>query len=133
LFFGDAGWYYTVVDHGYDLQPPYRPFAQPSAQNQANWAFFPLYPLFVKILGGSTWAGFLVSNVSAMMALLVLHDTIMRKKDLKTANHAIILLSYFPCSYHLSAFRPEGLFLLLVAGVYIPFSGNGGWPVPPDF
>jgi hypothetical protein len=82
----DSGWYETIVDHGYEA----RAF---STDRQANWAFFPLYPLLTRFLGpknvvgrsGNHWIGFLLSNVFTLIGLLVLHDLVEWRKDLKTA------------------------------------------------
>lgn len=37
----DAGWYKYTIENGYSLEP--------TNGAQANWAFFPLYPLIVKL------------------------------------------------------------------------------------
>ena len=42
----DCNWYSGIVQGGYDLEPHAHP-----KQDAANWAFFPLLPIFSKVLG----------------------------------------------------------------------------------
>ena len=119
LFFADSGWYESIVRNGYEA----RIF---TADVQANWAFFPLYPFLVAVFGGSAQIGFILSNTSAILGLMILHDTLIRKTDLETANRTIMLLSFYPWSYHLSSYRTEGLFLLLTVATWA-FAVKGRW------
>ena len=47
----DCGWYLGIVQHGYDAAPHLV-----DGWWQANWAFFPLYPLLVRGLDALTGA-----------------------------------------------------------------------------
>lgn len=60
LIRGDAGWYLTIAEKGYER----RPF---DAQSPHNWAFFPLYPMLMYLAGAVTGeyliGGALLSNL----------------------------------------------------------------------
>lgn len=55
----DCGWYSSLVEHGYDLEPHRHPRG-----DAANWAFFPAFPLSAKVLQ-------LTSGLSAGISLVV--------------------------------------------------------------
>src|SRR5690606_18317434 len=67
---GDAGWYHGIATDGYAQ----RPFDD---SRQENWAFFPLHPLLWRgvsaIIGDSTAATLLWSNLLALLALFAVH------------------------------------------------------------
>ena len=69
----DCGWYLSIVDHGYMLQPPANSFA-------ANWAFFPLYPLAV-------WSFETITGLSPRLAAVLI------------SNAAILAGVYLGCRY----------------------------------
>ena len=61
----DCAWYERTAQMGYDLAPHGDIYG-----NTANWAFFPLYPLLLAVVGtiapaaaGMTWSGILLSTV----------------------------------------------------------------------
>jgi hypothetical protein len=102
---GDGGWYLTIVRLGYDAQP----FTGASPH---NWAFFPLFPGLVTILGGSVLAGIALSNAAFVAALFVLRSETSAQHGRRTARWAVLLLAYWPFSHVFSIFRPESLLLL---------------------
>lgn len=118
LFYGDSGWYWTIIAKGYEKAP--------FTYKLANWAFFPLYPVLVRLLGSNPWVGILISNLSALLAILILRNVVMKKYDSSLADRVVMLMLYFPFSYNLSAFRPEGLLLLLIVLTYV-FSLERRW------
>ena len=110
LFYGDSGWYWSIVVNGYQKVP--------SAFGTANWAFFPLYPELVALFGSNPWSGVLISNLSTLLAVLILQEVLTNKYNSNLGYRAAVLMLYFPFSYHLSVFRPEGLLLLLIVLTY---------------
>ena len=58
----DTGYYLGIADHGYVVQAS----KDVMSVDQANYAFFPLYPVLIKlfsfIVGNLFWAGLIVSN-----------------------------------------------------------------------
>jgi len=80
----------------------------------AEQAFFPLYPLLIKLLGGGVWAGLIISNTSFFLALLGLFKLLKIDFSEKISKSAIILLLLFPTSFYFGAVYTESLFLCLV-------------------
>jgi hypothetical protein len=114
----DAGWYLAIAEDGYDL-----PDARP--------AFFPLYPLLIRLVGtpidalgveqGRAFelAGVLISLVAFLVGLQLLHRLTEIELGLEAANNTVLLLAFFPMSFYFSAIYSEALFLALsVASVY---------------
>lgn len=46
----DCEWYVHTIQHGYDLEPPLMRTQDLARADQANWAFFPLFPLLAGAL-----------------------------------------------------------------------------------
>jgi hypothetical protein len=112
LFTADSGWYRTIVQGGYDRVPFDQVF-------RANWVFFPLYPWSIRLLGGSDWAGIVLSNVLAIPAFSLTRELVTRLRGPDAGSRAVALLAFFPTSYVFSSYRPESLFLLLAVGTYL--------------
>jgi Mannosyltransferase (PIG-V) len=105
----DGIWYRRVAEHGYLLVPGH----------QSDPAFFPLYPLLLKVLGAvgiSTGAGGVVlSNVLFLGALLAFDALGHELFPSLVARRATLLLAVFPTSYVCSMVYPESLVLLAFA------------------
>jgi hypothetical protein len=108
---GDGGWYLTIVRSGYDAQPF-------TAATTHNWAFFPLFPGLVSILGGSVLAGVVLSNAAFLTALFILRAETAAQHGRRAARWAVLLLAYWPFSHVFSLFRPESLLLLASLGAW---------------
>jgi Mannosyltransferase (PIG-V) len=109
----DSGFYLSIAAQGY---------AGPHMLHRmSNWAFFPLYPLLIRIVAqpfGSSMdmysmAGLLVANVAALVAAFYLYRLTSREFGRRTAIRAVLYLGLFPMSFYLSAIYPESLFLAL--------------------
>src|SRR5262245_39823311 len=109
----DAGWYRHIATHGYLAQAL-------GSTGQRNLAFYPLYPLTMRIVGlaglDPLTAGILVSNLAFLAALVVLHRLARARAGADAAFRCILLLSVFPFSFYFSAVYSESLFLLLAVG-----------------
>lgn len=104
----DAVHYLTIASQGYQGIEP---------------AFFPLYPLLIRLLGHFTGteliAGMLISNASFFFALLYLYKLLEHEYDRTVARRAIFYVSIFPTAVYFSAVYTESLFLFLtVASFY---------------
>lgn len=104
----DGAWYAEIVAQGYGERAP------------ASTAFFPLYPLLVKLgtmLGGgpAPW-GVLVSLVSTLFALFFVYGISERLYDARAARAATLCLAFFPAAFFLNAVYTEALFLALTTG-----------------
>ena len=114
----DSQWYIQIARTGYWYQP----------LQQSNVAFFPLYPLSIRIaahcVGGNLiLAGFLLSNAYLLGALLFLYQlaklemldrcTSSPEEVAAAARRTLYYLAFFPTAFFLSAVYTESLFLLL--------------------
>lgn len=102
----DAIWYLGIAQHGYS--------------STASTAFFPVYPLAIRLLapvsGSAVVAGALVSTISFAVALLVLHRLTELELGRRAADLTVILLAFAPLSFFFSAVYTESLFLALALG-----------------
>ncbi len=97
-------------------------------------AFFPLYPLLIKIIGGFFGGGLpalnlsgqLVSNLSFFLALVGLYKLVRLDYSEKIATLTIILLLIFPTSFYFAGVYTESLFLALVIWSFY-FARKGKW------
>jgi hypothetical protein len=122
----DSGWYFDIARHGYYHSP----------DGQSSVAFFPLYPLAMRLLAwplGSSdaaiWAaGVVISNVAFFLALVVLHGLTWRLcGDRESARRTVLYLSVFPFSFFLSRVYPSGLFLLLTVAAVSAATKSRWW------
>jgi Gpi18-like mannosyltransferase len=117
---GDAWFYRSIAVGGYER----RPFA-PGA---ANWAFFPLYPLMVRMLGGDyALTGMLLADAALLAALLLLGPlTRACGGSDDDAARAVFYAALFPTSYFFSMPLPESLFFALTVGAFLA-AQHGRW------
>lgn len=108
---GDVGAYMHIAQHGYER----RPF---TSDQQANWAFYPLWPVALKL--GSLLSskmllwGILLCNTLFLLAMIFLYKLISLDFDEPIAMLTSVLLIIYPGSYFFSRPGPEALFMLLV-------------------
>lgn len=105
----DGIWYRHIAAHGYLLVPGH----------QSDPAFFPLYPLLLKIIHAarmSTGAGGVILSNLLFLAALIAFDEFGAEIFTRTlARRATLLLAVFPTSYVFSMVYPESLVLLAFA------------------
>lgn len=96
-------------------------------------AFPPLYPLSMRLVatllaGDTLLAGWLVSNVCALLAMVLLYRLAARLYDEAVARRSLIYLALFPTSFFLLAPYTESLFLFLaLASCWLARQGRLGW------
>lgn len=105
----DTRWYLDIAENGYSFI---------DYNHQSNIAFFPLYPILVKILGmilSNKYyiAGLLISNVCLIAACIFLYKLIVLNSDHKLALRSIRYLFLFPVAFILSGMFTESLYLFL--------------------
>jgi hypothetical protein len=102
----DSGFYLEIVKEGYRFM----------ATEQTSAAFFPLYPLLVKLLAmliaNELLAAVLVSNLCLYLALVVLYQLMRLESDARSARRVLLYLLCFPTSFYFSAVYTESTFLL---------------------
>ena len=101
----DALWFLRIATAGYDA-------------SDGSAAFFPLYPLVVRVVswlvgGRPLLAATLVSNASFFGALLVLYDLTVRELSEAVARRTIVYQAVFPTAFFFLAPYSESLFLFL--------------------
>jgi len=105
----DGIWYRHVAAYGYILIP----------HHQSDPAFFPLYPLLLKIIGlteiSTGVGGVVVSTLLFLGALLAFEELGRELVGPWLARRATLLLAVFPTSYVCSMVYPESLVLLAFA------------------
>lgn len=116
--------YIDIAQHGY--------FVPIDRTRMADYAFFPLYPLLIRIfdlaVGNAALAGFLISNACLLIACFYLYRTVALDGDEKTATRSIKYLFLFPTAFILSGILTESLFLALsVACLY--YAKKSNWPL----
>jgi Mannosyltransferase (PIG-V) len=114
----DSVWYLAIAGAGYG--------------DGAREAFFPLYPLLVRVagapLGSALVGGALVSTVLLGVALVVLHRLVGLDHDREVARNAVLVTALFPMSFFFSAVYSESLFLALSVGaVYAARRERWAW------
>lgn len=120
----DVNWYIGIAEHGYD----HMPF---NADEPRNWAFFPLFPLLLRLAsyltGEFVITGMLLSHLCFLLALFLLHRlALLFKLNADDADRCVFYLAVFPVSYFFSVPLPESLFLMLtVASFY--FAKSERW------
>jgi hypothetical protein len=105
----DAQYYSTVMRFGYAGLGP----GQPPPIYRA--AFFPLYPLLGRALGGGDWSLLAISNFALLAGLLVIYVLGVRRFDAATARTGIWVLCLGPAAMFFSFPYTESLFMLLSA------------------
>ena len=112
----DTNYYMGIVRFGYDRTPF-------SVEQYKNWAFFPLYPMLVKlggvVIGATThdsylYVGLVLSNIFLAISLFLIFKLLNLLSFIFSdwLIFVFILLS-FPSSYFLHLFYTEALFLML--------------------
>ncbi len=120
----DARWYLGIAQYGY-----YKPDLTLSA-------FFPLYPLIVKLVAlplvglgsvGFYVAGLLVANVAFFFALWALRVLAERECGPEAAARAAVYLALFPTALYFFAPYNESLFLFLTISCFLALRRARWW------
>ena len=82
---------------------------------QYTQAFFPLYPLLIKVFSHLTFgnliiSGLLISNTAFFIGLLIFYKLITNKFNQKIAIWSVIFILTFPTAFFFGALYTEGLF-----------------------
>ena len=105
----DSVWFIHIADHGYD--------------SKQVTAFFPVYPLLVRVLshvvGSTVVAGCLVSLVAGSIGVAVVHRIARLYAGADAAWDTALLIALYPLAFVFTAVYSDGLFLALSAGAYL--------------
>jgi hypothetical protein len=121
----DGRLYIDIAKGGYSATPL-------NDAGMANYAFFPLYPLLIRLVaslvGNYAIAGLIVSNVCLIVACVYIYRYVSLDSDADagTAKRAAKYLILFPLAFLFSAVLTESLFVALsVACLY--YARRGSW------
>ena len=116
----DTGFYLSIAEEGYK----YEGVRLPSVP------FFPLLPLLMRILsyvvGDLLLAGLIISNLSLLVAAILLHKLTVEEFGPEVADRAVWYLLIFPTSLFGSAIYTESLLLAEAAGALL-CARRGRW------
>ncbi len=105
----DSVWYLAIAADGYG--------------GGAREAFFPLYPLLVRVagapLGSALVGGALLSTALLGVALVLLHRLVALDHDRAVARNAVLVTALSPMAFFFSAVYSESLFLALSIGAVL--------------
>lgn len=121
----DAQWYLRIAEHGYQAHVE---------ALRGRRAFFPVYPLLVRGLGGFGSAGLAtlvavaVSLAALAIALRLLHRLTEIELGAPVADATVLLLAFAPFAFFFSAPYTESLFLLLSVAAFLA-ARHGRWAI----
>ena len=117
----DGRWYEKIVLHGYPTTVPQGDWSAGTGHRvQSEIAFFPLYPLLVRLVdplipGGPSTAGVVVTLICGALATVFVWQLTAWIADRDTANRAAVLFCFSPGAFVLSLVYAEALMLALGA------------------
>jgi len=120
----DAGWYTDIAQHGYHYL---------GSHVQSSVAFYPGYPLLMRLLGGPfgnvVLAGVLITLVSGAAATWLLFRWTRMFEAERVARWTVAAMLLFPFSYYLTwAVYGDALFLALAIGAFLCLErDHPGW------
>ncbi len=114
----DSGWFLAIAHHGY---------ADPGHSS----AFFPAYPLLVKVVGAALLghdllAGVILSLAASAAAFVLLWQLGSELIGVESSRRALLYLALFPTTLFLFAVYSESLYLLLSVAAFL-FAARGQW------
>ncbi|MDP9024191.1 MAG: hypothetical protein M3N13_02300, partial [Candidatus Eremiobacteraeota bacterium] len=96
-----------------------------------NMAFFPLFPLLIRVLGDLSGyhlvAGLVISNASFFFGLLFLYKLLEHEYERSVARRAIFYVSIFPSAVFFSAVYTESLFFMLTVASFYYMRSHRWW------
>ncbi len=121
----DVNWYVGIAEHGYEQMPF-------NADVPRNWAFFPLFPLLLRLASYLTrefvLTGMALSHLFFLLALFLLHRLGLQfGLSADDADRGVFYLAVFPTSYFFSLPLPESLFLMLTVGSFYFAKAERWW------
>jgi hypothetical protein len=115
----DAGWYRSIIENGYNT------YFNINQNGQANWAFFPLYPIIIKLIHvilpiNINILGTVVSTIFFAGALIMSYLYILETRgNRKEGVLFAIIMSFGIYSFYFSVLYTESLYIfLLITSLY---------------
>ena len=122
----DGQWYWQIADKGYPTDLP-RDASGDVRQNV--WAFFPIYPMTVRLIMAVTGLGFplaavLVSLVAGGVASVLVYRLIAPVTDRLGARLLVVVLNTFVCAPVFQIAYTEGMALALLVATLLAFQAR---------
>ena len=111
----DNGWYKGIINQGYNIEP-----SNHAKGDAANWAFFPLSSILIRILYNITKCpieiiGFLLNTFLLALAITVaMKYVLFTRKDSILAIELALVLAFGPYTFYCSCLYTESLYLVLI-------------------
>jgi mannosyltransferase PIG-V len=109
----DSDWLLHIAELGYDTEQVA--------------AFFPLYPLVVRIVGEVTRSDVVAAVLVSLAAAGVAAALVKRIAGPALGRDSVLLLALYPIAYVFTAAYSEGLFLALAAGSFLAGMRGRSW------
>lgn len=121
----DSLWYEDIAVNGYDETPIKK------KHPQANWNFFPLYPMLLRLISyiaPMRLGGIIMSNIFLYAALAILYRFIEKRYSSNIAERTVFYTLIAPANFYFSVVYSESLFLfLMVLGFYLAYEKRFIW------
>ena len=121
----DAGWYRSIIERGYNTHYTM------NIDGQANWAFFPLYPMIIKLIYliipvNINILGSIISTLFFIALLIMSYLYIIETRgNAKEGLFFVIIMTFGIYSFYFSVLYTESLYLfLLVTSLYFLHKRN---------
>jgi hypothetical protein len=124
----DSEFYLSIATVGYDDPAVRSVLVAPDERLSLNYAFYPLYPLVMRVLAfplrfagmelipAATLAGVLVSLLGTLVGMVALYEIVRPELGEAGGVRAAFYLLIFPSSFFLAQVYTEGLFIGLAFG-----------------
>ena len=109
----DAVWFLHIAQFGYD--------------SEHVAAFFPLYPLVVRVVGEATRSDVVAAVLVSLAAAGVAAVLLKRIAGAALGRDSVLLLALYPIAYVFTAAYSEGLFLALATGSFLAGMRGRSW------
>lgn len=122
----DGQWYWQIADRGY---PARLPRDTSRVVHQSPWAFFPGYPMTVRLIMAATGLGFplaavLVSLVGGAVATILVYRLVAPVTDRLGGRLLVIILNTFVCAPVFQIAYTEGMAFALLAGILLALNSR---------
>lgn len=120
----DTRWYVDIAVRGYSAE-------RLPGTAEANYAFFPLYPMAMRLLthvtGDAFISGFLISNVALLLGMAWFYRLVCDEHGAEVGRRAVRYLFLFPTAFVFSAVLTESTLLLLSVGAFHSAARRRWW------
>jgi len=125
----DAQWYNAIAEHGYPSKAQFdssgqveRPKLIASTDTRLKYAFFPLWPMTIRMtmafIDDVDAAGFVAANLISLAALAMFFVFLARRTDTIAAFWVVVLFAASPFAMFLHVPYTESLFFLLAVATF---------------